>query len=131
MAIVPTVRCKRIGPAVDFYTKVLDFDCVEGDDADSDPSFAVLSRAGELLFLSSHAGDGQFGQAVAILVDNVDELFRKFRSRGLQTPGDRNSPVHDGPLDQTWGTREFYVNDPDGNTIRFIAGFSATTPNNG
>jgi hypothetical protein len=27
--------------------------------------------------------------------------------------------VHEGPLDQSWGTREFYVDDPDGNTIRF------------
>jgi hypothetical protein len=31
--------------------------------------------------------------------------------------------VHEGPLDQTWGTREFYVDDPDGNTIRFVQGF--------
>ena len=125
MAIVPTVRCKRVAPAIDFYTNVLDFDCVEAEEASSDPSFAVLSRDGELLFLSSHAGDGEFGQAIAILVENVDELFLKFRSRGLQTPGNANSPVHEGPLNQSWGTREFYVNDPDGNTIRFIAGFSA------
>jgi hypothetical protein len=27
--------------------------------------------------------------------------------------------VHAGPIDQTWGTREFYVDDPDGNTLRF------------
>jgi uncharacterized glyoxalase superfamily protein PhnB len=25
------------------------------------------------------------------------------------------------PLDQTWGMREFYVHDPDGNTLRFSA----------
>ena len=24
------------------------------------------------------------------------------------------------PIDQSWGTREFYVDDPDGNTLRFI-----------
>jgi len=24
-----------------------------------------------------------------------------------------------GPTDQTWGTREFYVTDADGNTLRF------------
>jgi hypothetical protein len=27
--------------------------------------------------------------------------------------------VHEGPIDQTWGTREFYVEDLDGNTLRF------------
>jgi hypothetical protein len=29
--------------------------------------------------------------------------------------------VHAAPVDQTWGTREFYVSDPDGNTLRFTA----------
>ena len=41
------------------------------------------------------------------------------RERGLQSPGNPNSPVHESPIDQTWGTREFYVDDPDGNTLRF------------
>jgi hypothetical protein len=53
-------------------------------------------------------------------------LFRKFQQRGLRTPGNPEKPeaVHEGPIDQTWGTREFYVDDPDGNTLRFIQGFS-------
>ena len=52
---------------------------------------------------------------------NVAELFRRFRERGLQTPGNPEAPehVHEGPIDQSWGTREFYVDDPDGNTLRF------------
>jgi hypothetical protein len=28
-------------------------------------------------------------------------------------------PVHRGPVDQTWGIREFYVTDADGNMLRF------------
>jgi hypothetical protein len=46
-------------------------------------------------------------------------LFRKFRERGLATPGNPDAPqmVHEGPIDQSWGTREFYVDDPDGNTL--------------
>jgi len=28
--------------------------------------------------------------------------------------------VHLGPVDQTWGTREFYVTDLEGNTLRFM-----------
>jgi hypothetical protein len=27
--------------------------------------------------------------------------------------------VHEGPIDQSWGMREFYVTDEDGNTLRF------------
>jgi hypothetical protein len=103
---------------------VLDFDCVEHG-GDSDPSVSVLMRGGSLLLLSSHGGDGTFGQAVAVLTDNVDALFQRFRTRGLKTPGNPDAPmeVHEGPIDQSWGTRELYVNDPDGNTLRFVEGF--------
>ena len=105
-------------------TSVLDFDCVEhaGDD---DPSFSVLMRGGSLLILSSHRGDGAFGQAVVVVTDNVDAVFQRFRARGLKTPGNPDAPtaVHEGPIDQSWGTRELYVDDPDGNTLRFVQGF--------
>lgn len=74
------------------------------------------------LFLSSHRGDGEFGQAIVVLTEDVDALFRKFKERGLETPGNPDSPVHEGPTDQTWGTREFWVDDPDGNTLRFTQG---------
>jgi hypothetical protein len=94
---------------------------VDGGDNVGDPSFSVLSREGHQLFLSSHRGDGEFGQAVVITTDGVDTLIRTFRKRGLRTPGNPDAPraVHEGPIDQSWGTREFYVEDPDGNTLRF------------
>jgi len=121
MAIIPTLRSRRTKTSIDFYTQVLDFEHVMGDLGEGDPAFHVLTRAGDRLFLSSHSGDGTFGQAVVILVDDVVATFRKFRSRGLETPGNPNAPneVHEGPIDQSWGTREFYVDDPDGNTLRF------------
>jgi catechol 2,3-dioxygenase-like lactoylglutathione lyase family enzyme len=119
MAIIPTVRCSRMATSIEFYTKVLDFECIDGGPEDGDPSFSVLMREGDRLFLSSHRGDGEFGQAIVVLTDDVDALFRQFQERGLRTPGNPGSPVHEGPTDQTWGTREFYVDDPDGNTLRF------------
>lgn len=120
MPIIPTIRCRSLQASVGFYTNILDFRHVGGDDSPDDPSFGVLEREDGLVYLSSHSGDGAFGQAVAILVNDVDELFRTYVGRGLITPDNPNSPVHQGPIDQTWGTREFYVNDPDGNTLRFI-----------
>jgi catechol 2,3-dioxygenase-like lactoylglutathione lyase family enzyme len=122
MAIIPTVRCRTMRISLAFYTGVLDFERVDGNDDLADPSFSILARHGHQLWLSSHRGDGVFGQAVVITADDVNALFRKFRSRGLSTPGDPDSPqeVHEGPIDQSWGTREFYVDDPDGNTLRFI-----------
>ena len=124
MSIITTVRCRRMQASLAFYTDVLDFQCVEHGGHD-DPTVSVLLRGGALLMLSSHGGDGTFGQAVVIVTDNVDGLFRKFRARGLKTPGNPDAPqaVHEGPIDQSWGTRELYVDDPDGNTLRFVEGF--------
>ena len=121
MAIIPTVRCSRMEASIAFYTKVLDFEWVDGDDDKSDPSFSLLMREGDSLFLSSHRGDGAFGQATVVQTNDVEALFRKFRARGLKTPGNPAAPkeVHEGPIDQSWGAREFYVKDPDGNTLRF------------
>lgn len=125
MAITPTVRCSNLKASLVFYTSVLDFECVGGDDSLDDPSFSVLAREGEQLILSSHRGDGAFGQAICITTDDVDALFLKLCACGLQTPGNPDAPqmVHEGPLNQTWGTREFYVDDPDGNTLRFTQGW--------
>ena len=64
-------------------------------------------------------GDGVAGQALVVDVAEVDSLFETFRARGLDPSTRPESPVHQGPVDQTWGTREFYVDDPDGNTLRF------------
>jgi catechol 2,3-dioxygenase-like lactoylglutathione lyase family enzyme len=124
MPIIPTVRCSRMKASLAFYTGILDFELTGGDDDQSDPCFKVLARDGGQLFLSSHRGDGEYGQAIAITTDEVDALVRRFRERGLRTPGNPVAPeeVHEGPIDQSWGTREFYVDDPDGNTLRFIQG---------
>ena len=127
MAIIPTVRCRCMEASIAFCTKVLEFEWVDGDDDRSDPSFSVLMQEGDSLILSSHKGDGTFGQAIVVQTDDVEGLFRKFRTRGLKTPGNPDAPkeVHEGPIDQSWETREFYVQDPDGNTLPFTQQLSA------
>ena len=129
MAIIPQIRCSRFAEAFNFYTKVLDFEYVDGDrpDGNNEGAFCVLSRDGDEIFLCNF--DGGTRSVVAIMTDDVDGLFRKFKARGLRTPGDPSVPaeeVHQGPLDQTWGTREFYVQDPDGNSLRFTQVIDAT-----
>lgn len=120
MAIIPTVRCRNMRTSLAFYTKVLGFERVDGDANLDDPSFSVLTRHGDRLLLSSHRGDGEYGQAIVVESADVDAEWRTLLQRGLRPPGNPDSPVHEGPIDQTWGTREFYVDDPDGNTLRFI-----------
>jgi uncharacterized glyoxalase superfamily protein PhnB len=116
--LVPILRCTRMADALAFHTGVLDFTCASVWPESGDPAYAVLKRGGFELHLSSHAGDGALGQAVAILVADVDAIAARIRARAPAAKP--NSPVHLAPLNQTWGAREFYVDDPDGNTVRFI-----------
>lgn len=124
MAIIPTVRCTNMRRSLAFYTGILGFARVDGGGDAPDPAFCTMVRDEDRLFLSSHSGDGEVGQAIVVTTPDVDALFRALRERGLRTPGDPSAPVevHEGPIDQTWGTRELYVDDPDGNTIRFVQG---------
>ena len=106
--------------ALAFYTEILDFEVVGGDGRTEDPAYSVLARRSAYLILSCHSGDSRVGQAVVVTSDDVDADWRRFRTRGLvPVKQAAESPVHAGPLEQTWGTREFYVDDPDGNTLRF------------
>ena len=119
MSIIPVICCSNLEASLAFYTETLDFER-EGDEADPADCFVIwLSRRGEYLILSRE--DGSRGAIVVVTTDDVDNDFRRFRERGLKTPGDPNAPqlVHEGPINQTWGSREFYVEDPDGNTLRF------------
>ena len=80
-----------------------------------------LVRDGAELQLSRHEGDGVFGSANRVFVDDVDERYLTFRKRGLNTTQRPESPIHTAPIDQTWGLREFAVMDPDGNNLCFCA----------
>ena len=83
------------------------------------PAYAAVSLDGNQIHLSTFTGDGVIGAATYCYVDDVDALFRKLCQTGLKTPGHPDSPVEEGPVNQAWGMREFYVRDPDGNTLRF------------
>lgn len=119
MAIIPTVKCSRIARSIDFHTRTLDFNLIGVFPEPIDPAYAILSRVGDELHLSSHAGDGVPGQSVVIPVPDVDAVFAEILARGHQRPDKPDSPIHQRPTDQTWGTRDFVVDDPDGNSIVF------------
>jgi hypothetical protein len=76
-----------------------------------------LVRDGAELQLSRHSGDGVFGSVNRVFVDDVDERYVTFRTRGLNTTQRPESPIHTAPVDQTWGLREFAVTDPDSNNL--------------
>jgi hypothetical protein len=104
--------------SIAFYTDILDFKMKYDDYPPGFPVMDIAKEDGELQ-LSAMCGQKAFGCSVNVQVDDLDRLFNKFVERGLDTPNKENSPVRQGPLDQTWGIREFYVDEQDGNTLSF------------
>jgi catechol 2,3-dioxygenase-like lactoylglutathione lyase family enzyme len=123
MRFVPILKIVDMHRSLKFYTEVLDFE-IGPYETDLTSPVIELVREGATIQLSSMPGDGVFGIAFNAEMNSVkelDELFEKFLARGLDTSSKAESPVHRGPTNQSWGTREFYVTDPDGNTVRFRA----------
>jgi uncharacterized glyoxalase superfamily protein PhnB len=116
--IVPVFKVSNMREALKHYTQVLDFVMTDPDDTDDSPVID-LGNGGATFQITIFESDSLFGSVANVWVDNVDELFAKYKSRGLDTSRKPNSPVHQDPIDQTWGRREFYVTDADGNTLRF------------
>jgi uncharacterized glyoxalase superfamily protein PhnB len=96
--------CNRLGFKREFAHRV--------DNAKLDPCYMGVSRDGVWLHISSFSGDGVSGGVANLLVDNVDALHAEFVAKNVR--------IDLAPIDQTWGSREMYVKDADGNTIRFI-----------
>ncbi len=119
MIMIPIFRCSDLKKSIAFYTTILDFKCKDADASPQDWVVALKNGAAELV-LTRLEGDQKIGIATNVLVTDIDTLFKKYVARGLDTSKKENSPVHQGPMNQSWGTREFYVTDADGNTLRFV-----------
>ena len=112
---IPLVHVSDSAAAEDFYCNRLGFRrefAYRVDDAMPDPCFMGLTRDGVWLHVSSFSGDGVAGGVVGLIVDDVDAVHAELAAKGVR--------IDTGPVDQTWGTREMYVKDADGNSIRFI-----------
>jgi len=118
MKMIPLFKCRNLRQAVGFYTNVLDFRLKYPEATADDGVIDLISEFGELQ-LTMYESERLFGSVVNVWVDDVDSRFKYYVSRGLDTSAKKESPVHKGPTDQTWGTREFYITDTDGNTLRF------------
>jgi catechol 2,3-dioxygenase-like lactoylglutathione lyase family enzyme len=118
--VVPILRVADAARAEAFYVGTLGF-AVEFRYAagPAGPVYLGISLDGQQVHLSTFGGDSAIGAAVYVYVEDVDALFRRFQAAGFTTPGRPASPVEDSPTDQTWGMREFYLRDPDGNVLRF------------
>ena len=119
---IPVLRITNADAAEAFYCGQLGFRRefqVPASETKRDPCYIGVSRDGALLHLSSHAGDSAIGGAVYVMSDDVDALHAEFLARNVR--------IHIAPVDQTWGLRELYVRDPDGNSVRFGAPVTPAT----
>ena len=114
---IPVLHVSNSAVAEEFYCTKLGFRrefAHRADEAKTDPCYMGLARDGVRMHVSSFSGDGVVGGVVNILVEDVDALHTELVGKRVR--------IDTGPVDQTWGTREMYVKDADGNSIRFIAG---------
>lgn len=113
---IPVLHVSRSEASEAFYCERLGFRrtfAYRPDEAAEDPCYFGLTRDGATIHLSSFSGDGVAGGIVYLLVEDVDALYAEFAGRGVS--------VGLEPTDQTWGNREMYVEDPDGNSLRFVS----------
>ena len=112
---VPLLHVSNAAAAVEHYCKGLGFRkefVHRPEGVTADPCYMGVSRDSVWLNLSSFSGDGVAGGVANLMVDDVDALHREFIERGVR--------IDLTPVDQTWGSREMYVKDADGNCLRFI-----------
>ncbi len=113
---IPLLHVSSAAAAIEFYCHGLGFQLEfehRPAGVTADPCYMGVSRDGVWLHLSSFRGDGAKGAVANLMVDNVDKFFEEYTARQV--------PVDTPPVDQTWGSREMYVKDADGNCLRYIA----------
>ncbi|MFN2596206.1 MAG: glyoxalase superfamily protein [Pyrinomonadaceae bacterium] len=111
---IPVLHVSSSAAAEEFYCGRLGFRrtfAYRVEEDQSDPCYMGLARDEAELHVSSFSGDGVAGGVVFLVVDDVDALHAELVAKGVA--------ISLPPTDQTWGNREMYVCDADGNGIRF------------
>ncbi len=112
---IPVLHVRSSAPAEEFYCQRLGFRrefAYRVDESKEDPCYMGLVRDTARLHVSSFSGDGVCGGVVRFEVEDVNALHAELVAKGVR--------IDTRPVDQTWGTREMYVKDMDGNSVRFI-----------
>ena len=111
---IPVIAVSDSVRAEDYYCRVLGFEkkfAYRPDPSRVDPCYLGVARDGVYLHLQSFKRE-RAGMTDAFLwVTDTDRLHQEVAARGaiVQLP----------PTDQTWGTRETGIRDPDGNVLVF------------
>jgi catechol 2,3-dioxygenase-like lactoylglutathione lyase family enzyme len=126
MRAVPVFWSSNLMRSLAFYTDVLEFTLRYPEYRELALCSGVVDLVcGEAsIQLSIHMGASPTSSSANLELESaaeVDAAFARLTARGLDQSNYADSPVHLAPLDQTWGTREFHVDDPDRNGLCFRA----------
>ncbi len=110
--VIPQLRITHAEQSLHFYVECLGFKIDwQHRFGPGYPLFVQLTRQGQTIFLTEHAGDCQVGGAVYFIVSDAAHTLLEFQQQGVHpTNSLSNTP---------WGTVEFLLTDPDGNRLRF------------
>ena len=111
--VISQLRIIRAADSLPFYVQGLGFTVDWQHQFEPGfPFFLQLTREGQTIFLTEHAGDGEVGGVVYFIVPDVDECFRLFSAGEIKPT--------EPPQDTPWSSREMLVTDLDGNRLRFV-----------
>ena len=121
LAIQPVLGAKDVSRSVAFYRQ-LGFEPVFVD-SPTDPRYAVVCRDGQELHLQ-WADPQQWAYptdrpACRFLAQDVDVLYEEVVASGAATAETADGSPWAQPADTPWGTREFHLRDPAGNSLQF------------
>jgi uncharacterized glyoxalase superfamily protein PhnB len=111
---VPVIWVSDSVKAEDYYCRVLGFQMMfayRPDPSKPDPCHFGVARDGVWLHLDSFKPERAGTSTAMLWVDDVDQIYDEVSTRGALT----QLP----PTDQTWGNRETYLRDQDGNVLVF------------
>ena len=124
-AAFPIVYCEDLPRTLAFYRDVLGFEVGYAFPTEGEPGFVSLKLGGSELALANVAGQdtGTHGLPVrpigghrfelCLHAEDVDAAVTALRAAGV--------PVLLDPVDQPWGERLAYVEDPEGNPVMLYA----------
>ena len=115
LAVNPVIAVRDVRRAARWYCNMLGFEPRFVDD-DEAPRYGAVGRDGVELHFQWHGPDewasGLTTSMYRFLIDDPGTLFGELAGRGA-IPRGRQITV------TAWGTREFGLHDPDGNTLVF------------
>jgi uncharacterized glyoxalase superfamily protein PhnB len=112
--VAPELAVHDLALSLHYYVAQLGFHIAmtmpEGD-------YAIVERDGVAIHLFQSDRDSPSTGSLHIFVDGLDELFEELRKQGVR-------PIQ-AIEHKPWGTRDFRVVDPSGNTIKFTESLDA------